>query len=71
MIRCSAKPTGSPASLTGLMTIAPWGDGRVTAGVQSAQVKNNEQLPHDCEDALALAMQVEQSAGHVLASDHA
>jgi PKHD-type hydroxylase len=26
---------------------AAWGDGRVTAGVQSAQVKNNEQLPQD------------------------
>jgi len=26
---------------------ASWGDGRVTAGVQSAQAKNNEQLPHD------------------------
>ncbi|HET8870655.1 MAG TPA: Fe2+-dependent dioxygenase [Aquabacterium sp.] len=24
---------------------APWGDGKVTAGTQSAQVKNNEQLP--------------------------
>jgi PKHD-type hydroxylase len=24
---------------------APWGDGKVTAGSQSAQVKNNEQLP--------------------------
>ena len=26
---------------------APWGDGRVTAGVQSAQAKNNQQLPQD------------------------
>jgi PKHD-type hydroxylase len=26
---------------------AMWGDGRVTAGVQSAQAKNNEQLPQD------------------------
>ena len=26
---------------------ATWGDGRVTAGVQSAQAKNNEQLPQD------------------------
>ncbi len=26
---------------------AAWGDGRVTAGVQSAQMKNNEQLPQD------------------------
>jgi PKHD-type hydroxylase len=26
---------------------APWADGRATAGVQSAQAKNNEQLPQD------------------------
>lgn len=39
---------------------APWGNGRVTAGEQSAQVKNNQQLPEACEEtrrlqALALA----------------
>jgi PKHD-type hydroxylase len=28
-----------------LLADAPWGDGNVTAGVQSAQVKNNQQLP--------------------------
>jgi PKHD-type hydroxylase len=28
-----------------LLADAPWGDGGVTAGVQSAQVKNNQQLP--------------------------
>lgn len=28
---------------------APWGEGRVTAGDQAAQVKHNEQLPADCE----------------------
>ena len=33
---------------------APWGDGRATAGVQSAQAKNNEQLPQDCEAARSL-----------------
>ncbi len=26
---------------------APWGDGKVTAGTQSAQVKNNQQLPQN------------------------
>ena len=26
---------------------APWQDGRLTAGEQSAQAKNNEQLPQD------------------------
>ena len=30
---------------------APWVDGRVTAGVQSAVAKQNEQLPQDCEAA--------------------
>ena len=33
---------------------ATWGDGRVTAGVQSAQAKNNEQLPQDGADTRAL-----------------
>ena len=28
-----------------LLSDAPWADGGVTAGVQSAQVKNNQQLP--------------------------
>ena len=30
---------------------APWADGRPGAGVQAAQVKNNEQLAHDCSEA--------------------
>ena len=33
---------------------APWGDGRVTAGVQSAQAKNNQQLPQDGAETRAL-----------------
>jgi len=33
---------------------AAWGDGRVTAGVQSAQMKNNEQLPQDGAETQAL-----------------
>ena len=33
---------------------AAWGDGRVTAGVQSAQMKNNEQLPQDGAETKAL-----------------
>jgi PKHD-type hydroxylase len=32
-----------------ILADAPWGDGRITAGSQSAQAKNNEQLPEDCE----------------------
>ncbi len=34
---------------------APWGDGRDSAGSQAAQVKNNSQLPHDCEAAGAIS----------------
>jgi PKHD-type hydroxylase len=37
-----------------ILARAPWGDGRVTAGVQSAQMKNNEQLPQDSAAAKAL-----------------
>lgn len=33
----------------GLLAAAPWGDGRLTAGSQSAVAKNNEQLPEDTE----------------------
>lgn len=33
---------------------ASWGDGRATAGVQSAQAKNNEQLPQDGPETRAL-----------------
>lgn len=42
------------AQARALMAEAPWGDGRVTAGRQSAQAKNNEQLPQDCAPAQAL-----------------
>ncbi|MEP6790803.1 MAG: Fe2+-dependent dioxygenase [Ramlibacter sp.] len=34
-----------------LLDAAPWADGRAGAGDQAVQVKNNEQLPHDCEAA--------------------
>jgi PKHD-type hydroxylase len=37
-----------------LVARATWGDGRVTAGVQSAQAKNNEQLPRDSAETRAL-----------------
>jgi PKHD-type hydroxylase len=33
---------------------APWQDGRDSAGPQARAVKNNEQLPHDCEAAQAI-----------------
>ena len=37
-----------------LLADAPWGDGRVTAGVQSAQAKINQQLPQDAAVTRAL-----------------
>jgi PKHD-type hydroxylase len=37
-----------------LLAAAPWADGRATAGVQSAQAKNNQQLPQDGEATRAL-----------------
>jgi PKHD-type hydroxylase len=37
-----------------ILARAPWGDGRVTAGAQSAQMKNNEQLPQDGAETQAL-----------------
>lgn len=36
-----------------ILESAPWVDGRVTAGTQSAQVKNNLQLPEDSGEAAA------------------
>jgi PKHD-type hydroxylase len=34
-----------------LLKSAPWVDGKITAGYQSAQAKNNHQLPEDCGEA--------------------
>jgi PKHD-type hydroxylase len=34
-----------------LLASAPWADGRKGAGEQARQVKNNEQLDHDCTEA--------------------
>lgn len=39
---------------TEVLAQAPWGDGRATSGEQSAQVKNNEQLPEACEETKVL-----------------
>src|SRR3954468_24675607 len=47
----------TPAELHDARTIlasADWGDGRVTAGVQSAQAKNNQQLAQDAPQTRAL-----------------
>ncbi|MDB5896337.1 MAG: Fe2+-dependent dioxygenase [Rhodoferax sp.] len=37
-----------------LLVDAPWADGRDSAGPQAREVKNNEQLPHDCEPARSI-----------------
>ena len=37
-----------------LLEGAPWADGRESAGPQAAQVKNNQQLPHDAPAARAI-----------------
>jgi Uncharacterized iron-regulated protein len=36
------------SSMRSILADAPWTDGRITAGSQSAQVKNNWQLPEQC-----------------------
>ncbi len=33
-----------------ILAAAPWADGRITAGEQSAQAKNNHQLPESCAE---------------------
>jgi len=37
------------AATRAILADAPWGDGRATAGYQSARVKENLQLPEDCD----------------------
>ncbi len=37
------------AQIRTVLVSAPWADGRITAGTQSAQTKHNLQLPEDCE----------------------
>ncbi|MFC5522424.1 Fe2+-dependent dioxygenase [Polaromonas jejuensis] len=41
-----------------ILARAPWGDGRATSGEQSAQVKNNQQLPEACEETRLLQAMV-------------
>ncbi|WP_180128000.1 Fe2+-dependent dioxygenase [Rhodoferax sp. BLA1] len=38
-------------NVSALLASAPWADGRASAGEQAALVKNNQQLPHECEAA--------------------
>lgn len=44
-----------------LIADAPWAAGRESAGRQAVDVKNNEQLPHDCDAARAIRSLVLQS----------
>ena len=44
-----------------ILASAPWADGRVTAGVQSALAKNNEQLPQGCDESRTLQALVLQA----------
>ncbi|MEO7336249.1 MAG: Fe2+-dependent dioxygenase [Caldimonas sp.] len=51
----------TPDELAGMratLDVAAWGDGRATAGVQSAQAKNNQQLPQDGAASRALQQTV-------------
>jgi PKHD-type hydroxylase len=41
-----------------VLAAAPWGDGKATAGHQSAQVKRNRQLPEDCAESQELGRMV-------------
>jgi PKHD-type hydroxylase len=49
---------GALARARAILATAPWADGRKGAGPQAAQVKNNEQLPSDCEAARAIGQLV-------------
>jgi len=46
------------AQARSLLACAPWADGRIGAGSQAVQAKNNEQLPPDCDAARALGAMV-------------
>ncbi len=49
-----------------LLDSAPWADGKVTAGYQSALAKNNEQLPQDCDAARAAGAEIVAALGRSL-----
>ena len=44
-----------------IIDAGPWKDGRITAGTQAEQVKNNLQLPEDCAEALEARQMVVQA----------
>lgn len=41
-----------------LLADAPWAGGKASAGTQAAQVKNNQQLPYECEASRAIGAMV-------------
>ncbi|MBX3480016.1 MAG: Fe2+-dependent dioxygenase [Caulobacter sp.] len=43
------------------LAAAPWADGKITAGYQSALAKHNQQLPQTCETARTLGGEIEQA----------
>jgi PKHD-type hydroxylase len=49
------------AQARAILATAPWADGKVGAGSQAAQAKNNEQLPPDCDAARAVGQLVLQA----------
>ena len=49
------------ARLRPLLEAAPWSDGQRTAGSQARHFKHNEQLPSDCEAAVAVRQTVLQA----------
>ena len=60
--QCAHAPSRSRAAAT-VMEQAAWVDGRVTAGHQSAKVKNNLQLPETAPEARELGDMVVQALG--------
>ncbi len=44
--------------IRGVLDHAPWADGKVTAGYQSALAKHNSQLPQDCAEAKAIGKEI-------------
>ena len=50
--------TNEVAQAQALLATAPWADGRKGAGELARQVKNNEQLDHDCEAARTIRTMV-------------
>lgn len=59
--------TDAVARFVEVLADAPWADGRVTAGYQSALAKDNAQLPQDCEVARRLGDEIEAAlASHLL-----